>query len=56
MCPVSLSYGRSTLTPQDWDEAKRMEKDRKGRAGQLPARSGAHMANGMNVSLNQGKQ
>ena len=56
MYPVSLSYGRSTLTPQDWDEAKRMEKDRKARAGQLPARSGAHMANGMNVSLNQANQ
>ena len=48
---VSLSYGRSTLTPGDWEDAKRMEKERKERAASLPARGGAHMANGMNVHL-----
>merc|ERR1719471_1246987 len=54
---VSLSYGRDTLTPQDWEDAKRMEKDRKERVASLPARPGAHMANGMNVNLHpQGDQ
>ena len=47
---MSLSYGRDTLTPQDWEDAKRMEKDRKERVVSLPARRGAHMANGMNVN------
>jgi len=50
---VSLSYGRSTLTPQDWEDAKRMEKERKERASSLPSRGSAHMANGMNVHLQQ---
>jgi len=50
---VSLSFGRSTLTPGDWEDAKRMERERKERAASLPARSGAHMANGMNVHLNK---
>ena len=50
---VSLSYGRSTLTPGDWEDAKRMEKERRERAASLPARPGAHMANGMNVHLNK---
>ena len=54
---MSLSYGRDTLTPQDWEDAKRMEKDRKERVASLPARPGAHMANGMNVNLHpQGDQ
>jgi len=52
---LSLSYGRRTLTPGDWEEVKRMEKERKERTSQLPARSGAHMANGMNVTLSQQK-
>ena len=53
---VSLSYGRSSLTPQDWEDAKRMEKERKDRAANLPSRGSAHMANGMNVHLNQNNQ
>ena len=36
---VSLSYGRGTLTPGDWEDAKRMERERKERAASLPARS-----------------
>ena len=48
-----MSFGRSTLTPGDWEDAKRMERERKERAASLPARSGAHMANGMNVHLNK---
>ena len=32
-------------TPQDWEDAKRMEKDRKEGVASLPARPGAHMAN-----------
>ena len=50
---VSLSNGRSTLTPGDWEDAKRMEKERRERSATLPARPGAHMANGMNVHLNK---
>jgi len=49
---VSLSYGRTSLDPLDWDKAKRMEKERKERASSLPARSGANMANGLPMHLN----
>ena len=35
---VSLSNGRTSLDPLDWEEAKRMEKERKERAATLPAR------------------
>ena len=49
---MSLSHGRNTLTPEDWEEVKRMERERKERAASIPARSGASMANGMNVHLN----
>ena len=48
-----MSNGRSTLTPGDWEDAKRMEKERRERSATLPARPGAHMANGMNVHLNK---
>eukprot|EP00092_Neocalanus_flemingeri_P023416 GFUD01025387.1.p1 GENE.GFUD01025387.1~~GFUD01025387.1.p1 ORF type:complete len:665 (+),score=258.42 GFUD01025387.1:184-1995(+) len=49
---VSLSNGRTSLDPLDWEEAKRMEKERKERVASLPARSGANMANGMPLHLN----
>jgi len=52
---ISLSHGRSTLDPQDWEEAKRMEKERKERAATLPPRGGANMANGMPMHLNAGQ-
>ena len=38
---VSLSNGRTCLDPFDWEEAKRMEKERKKRAATLPASGGA---------------
>jgi len=52
---ISLSHGRTSLDPQDWEEAKRMEKERKERAAALPARGGANMANGMPMHLNAGQ-
>jgi len=52
---ISLSNGRTSLDPQDWEEAKRMEKERKERASTLPARGGANMANGMPMHLNAGQ-
>jgi len=48
---ISLSNGRNCLDPLDWEEAKRMEKERKERAATLPARGGANMANGMPMHL-----
>jgi len=48
---ISLSNGRNCLDPLDWEEAKRMEKERKERAATLPARAGANMANGMPMHL-----
>jgi len=53
---VSISHGRNTLTPEDWEEAKRMERERKERAAKMPARAGASLANGMNVHLNSDKK
>ena len=68
---VSLSHGRTSLDPQDWEEAKRMQKEKKERAAALPARfvnhilssldsiyyfrGGANMANGMPMHLNAGQ-
>jgi len=52
---ISLSHGRTSLDPQDWEKAKRMEKERKERAAALPARGGANMANGMPMHLNAGQ-
>lgn len=52
---ISLSNGRTSLDPLDWEEAKRMEKERKERAATLPARGGANMANGMPMHLNAGQ-
>jgi len=51
---ISLSNGRTCLDPSDWDEAKRMEKERKDRSATLPARSGANLANGLPMHLNTG--
>ena len=53
---VSLSHGRNSLTPEDWEEAKRMERERKERAASVPVRTGASLANGMNVHLNSEKK
>lgn len=52
---ISLSNGRTSLDPLDWEEAKRMERERKERVANLPARAGANMANGMPMHLNAGQ-
>jgi len=52
---VSLSNGRNYLDPVDWEEAKKLEKERKERAASLPPRGGANMANGMPMHLGAGQ-
>merc|ERR1711942_470400 len=52
---ISLSHGRTSLDPQDWEEAKRIQKEKRERAAALPSRGGANMANGMPMHLNAGQ-
>jgi len=52
---VSISNGRTSLDPSDWEKAKEMEKERKQRADTLPPRGGANFANGMPMHLNSGE-
>jgi len=51
----SISQGRDSMEPQDWEAAKAMEKLRKDRASTLPQRAGAVGANGMPMHLDTGK-
>jgi len=51
----SVSNGRTSLDPLDWEESKKMEKERKERAALLHARRGVNMARGMPMHLNAGQ-
>jgi len=51
----SISQGRDSMDPKDWEAAKAMEKLRKERASSLPPRAGAVGANGMPMHLDAGK-
>jgi len=50
---VSLSNGRTSLDPTDWEKCKNMEAERKERATVLPPRAGAHavQANGVHIQM-----